>query len=123
MHEPSIESVIERLEGWTGRKSAKANSEYDEHAERIYRIFGHGEGKEILELILEMTIRRPIGGFDVPQLAMREGQNSVALAILEYFKRGKVLSDERYRNSSTNRSEPNSERATSNATSGFAAIR
>lgn len=123
-NEPNFLSILNNLEGWRNGKAATIDTIQDAIAEKVYRQFAHGEGKEVLEIILEMTLRRPIRNFDPIALSYFEGQNAIAIALMSYFKRGKEIQDERgtkYANSS-DRNTSGSDNYTDSST-GFAPIR
>lgn len=121
MREPSVKGVIDRLqqEGWAGldmgtaadqlrRAGASDRSRFDELAEAV---FGSPAGQELLETLLDMTLRRPTmspifaSGQPItaeqlmPYTIYREGQNAMVLTLLHALARAGQRAPERRRSS------------------------
>ncbi len=94
--EPSLEAIAAKLADWTGKTPPHAGKDaaFDQIARLFAMTFQTAAGQEVLEVIFDMSVRRPLPPSllaDPIQAADRQGQNQLALAILTYVTHGKQL--------------------------------
>jgi hypothetical protein len=84
-NEPSVDLVRSRLNEWGGPRIERPEPALVERARQIGPAFAGPSGAALLELMLDLTLRRPVLPGTPEQIAERQGQNAIVLTLLAYL--------------------------------------